>query len=231
MEKLIRSSMLAGAAFLALGSAASAVTFSVIDWSTNGVGNSADLFAGGYGAYTPQGATWAGENPRVTVPPSQVRRAYLSPFENTALSGSRDFFAVGGQDGENGAPSPQTLNFAGDGVGSIRMLWGSIDNYNKIVFNGTETVTGDDVMAVINDDLDEPIEPFGAGTYNTVALIEFFAEDAITSMAFFSEQDIDAPGEDKAAIEFAFAPVPLPAAGLMLLAGLGALAALRRRPA
>ncbi|RSK34874.1 VPLPA-CTERM sorting domain-containing protein [Rhodovulum iodosum] len=177
----------------------------------------------------PGGASWSGPDPQVDVPPSTVPRSYRSPFANTGIADSRDFFAVGGVNGSNGAPSPQTLTLAGSGVGSIRLLWGSIDVFNEIIFNGTESVTGDDVMEVINADLEDPITPVGAGTYNTVALIEFSLDEAITSLTFLSERDLDVPGgPDMPAMEFALAPVPLPAAGLMLLAGLGALAALRR---
>lgn len=212
------------AAGLAAGSA-QAVTVSLLDSSSNGSTNNADQFAASYGAYVPAGATWSGTgadtDPLMVTPPSNATGIYLSPFANTLLGdgvgNDRDYFSTGGVDGAgNGSHSPVTLTFAGP-IDSINMLWGSIDSYNELTlysgttvldsFTGTEIVTGFGLPAE------------GSTNTNQVALLNFtdFGLGGLTSMKFASST---------AALEFAFAPVPLPASLLLLIGGIGGLAGL-----
>jgi hypothetical protein len=204
----LAAALLAGTA---LSVAASTVT--VVDYSTNGTGNTADVFGAGYGANTPTGATWTSD-PTVDVPPGNASSVYQTPFNNTSLQDSQDYFSVGAENGANGAPSPDTLTF-GTGVTSFDILWGSIDSYNTLTFSdgsNTLTYTGNDIAALLGLS--------GQTNYEQVALLHFTFDTAMTSATFSSSQ---------AAFEFALAPVPLPAAGLLLLGGLGALGAAKRR--
>lgn len=195
----------------ALSAAASTVT--VVDSSTNGVGNTADVFGtnsnGTYGANTPAGATWSSD-PTVSVPPGSIPKVYESPYANTGIEDTQNYFSVG-------ADSSVTLTFA-EGVTSFDLLWGSIDDYNTLSFSDGSTFTGDDIAAELGL---TTADKNGAGNYGEVALLHFSFDAPVTSVTFTAT--------DRAAFEFALAPVPVPAAGLMLLGGLGALGVVKRR--
>jgi hypothetical protein len=204
-------------AVLALGTAltAAASTVTVVDQSTNGVGNTADVFGAGYGANTPTGASWSDD---ATVSGGNVGSVYQTPFNHTGAQETQDYFSVGATNGANGANSPVTLTL-GAGVTSFDILWGSIDSYNTISFSDGSSYTGNDIAALLTPPL------AGQSNYEQVALLSFSfdARDPLTSVTFSSSQ---------AAFEFALAPVapvPVPAAGLLLLGGLGALGAAKRR--
>ena len=104
---------------------------------------------------------------------------------------------------------------------TFTLLWGSIDSYNSIEFllGGVSQLlyTGTDL---INQSLFDPLSGTGPN-YEQVALVNFsnFA-NGFDKVTFKSTQ---------AAFEMALPPVPVPAAGLLLLGALGGLAALRRR--
>ena len=99
----------------------------------------------------------------------------------------------------------------------LSLVWGSPDTYNTLEFhdaNGlVETVLGGTIRGII---------PGNGNIANS--LVNIATQFAFNKVVFKSTQ---------AAFEYAnltnMAPVPLPAGGLLLLGGLGGLAALRRR--
>lgn len=212
-----------GAALL-IGLAAtssSAVSFDILDYSSNGSGNTADTFASNYGGYTPEGATWnaigpAGgppANPLVTPPPGSSSGDFLSPFANTGLEDSQSYFSVGSANGV----TRTTLNFADPIQDSFRFLWGSIDSYNEITFGMADDqfkLTGNDIAAALGLDQKD-------GNYDYVALLEFtgFGDYGGLKQITFKS--------DEAAFEFGLAAIPLPASVLFLFGGLGGLGGLR----
>ncbi len=207
-----------GAALVLGVTAASAATVTYIDGSTQGAGNDAGVgYAVGYGANTPTGATWSAD-PTWTPPPEGATGVSQSPFNNVAtLEGTQDYFTIGGVFGPNGALSPVILSF-GSVQSMFTFLWGSIDKYNSVEFllGGVSQLlyTGEDLIidfALVQD----------GPNYEEVALVEFSEFDrGFDSVKFTSP---------KAAFEIGLSPVPVPAAGLLLLGALGGLAALRRR--
>ena len=205
------------AAFLAttmiVGSAgvASASTFTVLDYSTQGIGNQADVFAAGYGANLP--ASWFSSDPTVTPPPGNSSGNYQSPFNNTTLQDTRSYYSVGGStDSDGTSTTPVTLNF-GSAVTSFNLLWGSIDQYNVLTFSDGSSYTGTDIVNGLTISGSSP-------NYEDVALVKFSFDTPVTFASFASSSP---------AFEFAVAPVPVPAAGLMLLGALGGLAMVRRK--
>lgn len=204
------------AAFGALAFSAQAVSVSLIDSSTQSSGNQAHLFASGYAGNTPAGAIFS-DDPLVTAP-GNVSGVYQSPFNNTPLLTTQDFFSVGAVGANGGVPSPLTLTL-GSPVDSFSILWGSIDSYNTIeFFSGAASL-----MAFTGTDI---INEFALGgtpvNYEQVALLRFtdFGQGGLTSVKFSSSQ---------AAFEFALAPVPLPASALLLFGALGGLGVISRQ--
>lgn len=216
-KTLLMSAAVAGALSLfAVVTSASAATVSLIDTSTQGVGNTADVYGASYGS-----AGWATSlftsDPTVTPPPGSVSGIYQSPFNNTGLASTRSYFSVGGVDGDgDGSLSPNTLTF-GSPKTSLSILWGSIDSYNTITFlNGAAEVasyTGTDIVTL-----------FGLGgsaaNYEQVALLNF--SDLVYDSVRFTSTD--------AAFEFGLdlrsppvTAVPLPGALPLFVTGLGAL--------
>lgn len=207
-------------AFGALAFSAQAVSVSLLDSSTQWIGNTAHVYAGDFAGNTPAGASFSSD-PLVTPPPGNSDGLYQSPFNFTPLLDTQTYFSVGGVNGGNGAPSPVTLTL-GSPVDSFTLLWGSIDSYNTIEFFSGDT----SLMAFTGTDI--VVEFMLGGTpinYEQVALLHFsdFGPDGLTSIKFSSTQ---------AAFEFALAapsPVPLPASVFLLLGALGGLGFISRR--
>lgn len=216
---------------LALAASSSwAVSYTVLDHSTNSGGNTADVFAGSYGGHTPVGATWhafvqqgQSSNPIVTPPPGNSHNNFLSPFANTGLQETQTYFSVGGADGGSGVQSiTATLTFADPIQDSFRFLWGSIDSYNTIKFNMDDgndfSFSGTDIANFLNAGYTLGLT---GPNYDHVALLSFTGFEqygGLKSINFRSET---------AAFEFGLAPIPLPASVLFLFGGLGGLGGLR----
>lgn len=95
----------------------------------------------------------------------------------------------------------------------LSLIWGSPDNYNDLIL---ELIIGDVVVASFNGVAAQPPVAIGASLF-TVTDVQF------DRLRFTSSQN---------AFEFAnltTTPIPLPAGGLLLIGGLGALIAVRRR--
>ncbi|MDV7145532.1 VPLPA-CTERM sorting domain-containing protein [Tropicimonas sp. TH_r6] len=193
-------------------SANAAVSYGILDSSVQGAGNTADVFASEAVYGTDWGVPTTGSITSITPPPGAVPGEFKSPWVNTAESElvSASYFSVGG----SSEPSPQTVMFD-TALTGIKLLWGSIDIYNWIVFNegaaDEATVTGTDILTALGDPLDAGPEQ--------VALVNFWG--SIDSMTFYSASPT---GTDYPAFEFAVSTVPLPAGVLLMglgLAGMG----------
>lgn len=209
MVRNLKHLALAAAALVALASAAPAATVHIGATSIQGFGNTADVYAADFSALTPDDALWA-DGSAPTVASGNLSGVYQSPFNNTGLLGTQSYFSVTGS---------ETLTF-GTAQSGFSLLWGSIDSYNTIAFDNGLSFTGTDIVQLLG------LSAEGTN-YEQVALISFSFEEGsrFSSVTFHSSQP---------AFEFALAPtpaamIPLPAAGWLLLAGAGAIAAIARR--
>lgn len=205
---------------------AATVTITVLnasgDGSTGSAANTADIYAGNYGANTPLGGATMDGNTAI----GSSSFVYRSPWDGTSKKNLNTFFAVGPAPN---TPNPATLTFGGAQT-TFTMLWGSIDSYNEMTFGGLGS--GDPAVTITGSDVASQVNSFAAGTcnspanYQCTALLSFTvtsggAGDTFSNLSFYSD--------GAQAFEFATAPVPLPATGFLLFAGLGGLAALKRR--
>lgn len=219
MNKTLKITGITTGVFLLATAGASAATVTVGAHSTQGTGNQAHIFGAEYSAYTNGGASWSND-PTWTPPPGSQSGFSKSPFDKTPFENSQDYFSAigtGAPGTGGGAASPVTLTF-GKTQTAFNMLWGSIDSYNKIEFslNGATQLSqdGDDIIGIVGSGGTSP-------NYEEVAIVKF-SDLSFDSVTFSSLKG-------KNSFEFALAPVPLPAAGWLMIAGLGGLAAMRRR--
>jgi hypothetical protein len=158
------------------------------------------------------GATFSIISPNPPGSPSSVPSQYKSPWSddiNVADLPSATYFSIGGPN-----PTPQTVTFS-EQVTGLTVLLGSIDDYNFFEFNNDPSteITGTDIANAVSATAGGQSVNFGT----TSAVIRF--QGPITSFTVSS---------NNAAAEFAVAAVPLPAAGFLMLAGLGGLVASRK---
>nr|WP_319386759.1 VPLPA-CTERM sorting domain-containing protein [uncultured Roseibium sp.] len=213
------------AAALVVGSvsaASAAPSFTVLAGSNDGVSNTADVFAPDFGAFTYAADTM--DAAVITPPPGSTSAINKSPWSNTGLEDVNSYFAVGPD--PSTSPDPATLTF-GFVRTTFELLWGSIDRYNVLEFSlasgGTYSVDPSTVAAAVN--ALTGVASCGSGPSDNLgctALVSFDAGqgDSFTSVSFGTT--------GAQAFEFATA-VPLPAAGWLLIGGIGGLAAMRRR--
>lgn len=156
----------------------------------------------------PDGASWLVAPDLVS---GSVDGAYLSPFEGQPGAESIDYWDVAG----TMAATSATL-LLDTAASSLSFLWGSPDAYQGITLTWRNPFGDWEHLVFGWDDL---------GAYATGEGAMMFTITGFTfdKVEFYS----GAPGFEFSNITLA--PVPLPAAGLLLLAGLGTLGALRRR--
>ena len=161
----------------------------------------------------PAGANWTSTPATFKDSARRNRRSPFEPVGNMALDDWEEirFFAVGPVSGQR---TEGRLAFDTDQKG-LRFLWGSPDNDNRVSFyhDGMrlETVMRSDGAGM----------PRGRGA----ALVE------VTDIAggWFDEVRFERGGTTFEFASISATPVPLPAAGWMLLGGLAALGAMGRR--
>lgn len=202
---------LAVAAFTFVGGAASAATISLLGDSEQGAANTAGVaFAEGYGAFTPAGAVAA----NLPVATGNAPGLFQSPFNSNGLTGTESFFAA-----EKDVPGSFTFAAARN---TFTLLWGSIDTYNILSFDNGFSITGTEIINLFAlGGTPDNFEQVAEITFDFTGSDFSGAEGAFSQVTFLSE--------GRNSFEFAMAPVPVPAAGLMLLTALGGMGIARRR--
>jgi hypothetical protein len=239
MKSYVLVGALAASAAIAIPLSANALSFSVLASSTNNSGNQAHVFAADYGVTLPGGAFWVPLSVPNTInpPPTNIGSAFLSPFANTDLgddtlttvNGSQDrsYFVVQPNPigGFPASDDPAKLNLGGIKT-SFSLLWGSIDEENKISFElggaVIGSVTGQQVAAGRTGCLDD--FNLVSNSRQCVAKVVFTDTVGFDTVIFSA-----GTAEGGARNSFEFATIPLPAAAWMLLGVSGALVAAKRR--
>ena len=201
---------------------ASALSVNLVNSSAQGAGNQASVFAPNHTNYITGGASWLGGIDPTWTGPDQANIS-KSPFEDGSgnpYSGQSYFSVIADNFNTSiggGAQGSATLTFGKTQTG-LNMLWGSIDSYNTIEFfldgSSLGSLTGTNIVS-----------DFGLGgtsdNFEQVALLRFGGfESGFDRVTFSSTGN---------SFEFALAPVPLPAAGLLLLTALGGMKVMSRR--
>lgn len=155
--------------------------------------------------------------PLTVAPDASLGGQYRSPYETSGLT-APGYYTVGVTNGP-GQPYEGTANpaiLALDSLSnSFSLLWGSPDRYNTLELYQGASLVG----TIQGNQFNIPARE--------ASFVSIFADNAneyFDSVRFFSN--------DSNAFEFSnvtATPVPLPASGLLLIAGLGALAARARR--
>lgn len=150
----------------------------------------------------------------VSIVAGDEPNVFASPFGDKTTK----YYTVGSP---GYTPSPAVLTL--DAVATtFSMLWGSIDSYNAVEF-----LLGNLVQDTVSG------AELGLGTAGNVTASVDFSNIGDNNLTFDTVKFYSNFGRngDQAAFEFAtrLSPVPVPAAGLLLLGALGGLAALRRR--
>ncbi len=140
-----------------------------------------------------------------------VGGAYADVYQGTSLAGVGKYNSVR----TGGSMTYNLMGMAGD---FFTFIWGTVDSYNTLTINnvggGTETVVGDTIRT---------LGGYEEGKKN--AIVKITATNAFNSVTLTSSGN---------SFEHAFnppelAPVPVPAAGLLLLAAVGGLGVAARR--
>lgn len=195
---MIKNTLLA-AALVALPSIASAVTVTAVNDYTSALSNvvaadSLDL-----------PGTWT-DAPFIVNPDASLGGVYRSPYETSGLTAA-GYFSVGTSSTYSATSNPAVL--ALDNLSkSVSLLWGSPDSYNTLeLFNGSTLIA-----TIFGNQFNIPAREASFVTIAADGAGEFF-----DTLRFSSGSN---------AFEFSnvtATPVPLPASGLFLIAGVGAL--------
>jgi hypothetical protein len=149
-----------------------------------------------------------------------VPNQYKDIYADTNLAGKSPFNVV-----KNNDPDPSldagalTYNLAGAANSFFRLIWGSIDDSNKLTIvyddDSTEDVFGSDVLA--------------ADPTLTYATSNAYVKITVGNKSFKSVKLTSGVNSFEHAFNPVPAPVPVPAAGLLLVAALGGLGVVARR--